>query len=318
MPQREPTGTRVSTALPSVLSFAVMTQTLSLRVVTFNAWALPVSIPSQHKRRRMQRLPHALAALNADIIVLQEMFDVHARRRVLRELCPPYETTHDAKNSRRILGLVPIDETGGLLVLSRLPIVSSLFVRHPPGVGSKPDERVGHKGGMVLRLDTALGPVTVLALHLYAGTKPKHAHVRRAQLAPLLDVVNAEADGTPVVLAGDINSSPTVRYPEPAGPENPLTPEYAALVEAGFCDPAPPDPTPAEQTATWVPGRNRYAALPYQETKTDARYDYVLVRPGPRHTWTVKRVRTVLDEADAHLSDHVGVQVELELSRRDP
>jgi endonuclease/exonuclease/phosphatase family metal-dependent hydrolase len=255
--------------------------------------------------------------LDADVIVLQEMFDVRARRRVLRELCPPYTTTPDAGLSRRILQLVPIDETGGLLVLSRLPIASSRFIRHPSDVGSKPDERIGHKGGMILRLDTPLGPVTVLALHLYAGTKPKHTGVRCAQLAPLLNVLNAVANGNPVVLAGDINSSPTVMYPEPAGPDNPLTPEYAALVAAGFRDPAPPNPTPASQTATWVPSRNRYAALPYQETKTDARYDYVLLRPGSAHTWAVKDVRTVLDEADAHLSDHVGVQVELELSRQD-
>jgi endonuclease/exonuclease/phosphatase family metal-dependent hydrolase len=294
-----------------------MTETLSLRVVTFNAWALPIRIPSQQKWRRMRRLPQALAMLDADVIVLQEMFDVRARRRVLRELCPPYETTPDALRSRRILRLVQIDETGGLLVLSRLPIVSSRFVRHPADVGSKPDERIGHKGGMILRLDTPIGPVTLFALHLYAGTKPKHAGVRCAQLAPLLEVLNVEADGTPVVLAGDINTSPTVGYPEPAGPANPLTPEYAALLDAGFSDPLPPNPTPADRTATWVPSRNRYAALPYQETKTDARYDYVLVRPGSAHIWSVKDARTVLDDAGAHLSDHVGVQVELELSRQD-
>ena len=316
MHQREPANAPVSTGLWSVLSFAVMTDTFSLRVVTFNAWALPLAIPSQQKWRRMRRLPQALATLDADVIVLQEMFDVRARRRVVSGLCPPYQTTADALDARRILGLVRIDETGGLLVLSRLPIESSRFIRHPPGVGSKPDERVGHKGGMILRLRTPIGPVTLFTLHLYAGTKPKHAHVRCAQLGPLLDVLNLEADGTPVVLAGDINASPTEGYPEPAGPENPLTPEYAALLEAGFTDPAPPNPTPASQTATWVPSRNRYAALPYQETKTDARYDYVLVRPGSAHTWVAKEVRTVLDEPGACLSDHVGLQAELELSRR--
>jgi endonuclease/exonuclease/phosphatase family metal-dependent hydrolase len=277
-------------------------------LVTFNAWALPLSIPSQQKRRRMRQLPHALAVLDADVIVLQEMFDVRARQRVLRELCPPYETTPDAMRSRRILGLVPIDETGGLLVLSRLPIGASRFIRHPRDVGSKPDERIGHKGGMILHLDTPLGRVTLLALHLYAGTKRKHAHVRCAQLAPLLEAANGEANGNPVVLAGDINTSPTLGYPDP---------EYAALLEAGFSDPLPPNPTPAARTATWVPSRNRYAALPYQETKTDARYDYVLTRSGLAHAWSVKDARTVLDEPGAHLSDHIGVRVELELSRRD-
>jgi endonuclease/exonuclease/phosphatase family metal-dependent hydrolase len=283
----------------------------SLKVVTFNAWALPIRLPSQQKRRRLKRLPTALAALDVDVIVLQEMFDVRGRRSLLRELCPPYVTTDDATRSRRILGLVPIDTTGGLLVLSRLPIRSSRFVPHPD-LGAKPDERVGRKGTMIVQLETPLGIVTLVTTHLYAGTKSKDARVRSVQLERLLEATNADADGGPVVLAGDINASPTARYPEPPGTENAMAPEYAALMGAGFADPLPPNPTPVEQSATWVPSRNRYAALPYQETKTDQRYDYVLVRPGSGHEWIVNDARTALDD----LSDHVGVQAELVLAGR--
>jgi endonuclease/exonuclease/phosphatase family metal-dependent hydrolase len=154
----------------------------------------------------------------------------------------------------------------------------------------------------------------VFAVHLYAGTKPKDTRVRSAQLAPLLEVLDAEAAANPVLLAGDINTSPTAGYPEPPGPGNPYTPEYEALDSAGFVDPLPPNPTPAELTATWVPSRNRYAALPYQETKTDERYDYVMVREGRSHDWSVRAARTALDGAGEHLSDHVGVLVDLGLS----
>ncbi len=294
-----------------------MSKVHSLRCVTYNAWALPVRIPLQEKRRRLSRLPKALAELDADIIVLQEMFDVRARRRLLRELCPPYSTTPDALGDRRILKLVRIDTTGGLLVLSRLPIKSSRFIPHPSGLGKKPDERVGRKGAMFLQLETPLGPVTLFAIHLYAGTKPVDSRVRDAQLGPLLEALEAQADGGPVLLAGDINTSPTVRYPEPPGQDNPLSPEYGALMGAGFVDPLPPNPTPASRSATWVPSRNRYAALPYQETKTDERYDYILVRPGSSHAWNVKDARTVIDGGDSYLSDHVGVVVELDLVQRE-
>jgi len=290
-----------------------MSSTTSLRIVTFNAWALPVWIPSQQKRRRLRRLPKALAALDADVIVLQEMFDVGARRRLLRALCPPYETTPDADGARRTLGLLRIDTTGGLLVLSRLPILGSRFVPHAGDLGRKPDERVGRKGALIVHLDSGLGPVTIFAVHLYAGTKSRHHRIRTAQLSPLLEVLDAEAAGGPVVLAGDINTSPTERYPEPPGPENALTPEYGALVEAGFIDPLPPNPTAVPRTATWVPSRNRYAALPYQETKTDERYDYVLARPSADRMWEVRDARTVIDDVNEHLSDHVGVQVDLDL-----
>lgn len=294
-----------------------MSRTIPLRVVSFNAWALPITIPSQGKRRRLERLPEALTALDADLIVLQELFDVRARRRLLGELCPPYATLPGATRSRRLLGLVPIDTTGGLLVLSRFPIAGSRFVPHPSDLGSKPDERLGRKGALIVRLDTPLGYVTLFAVHLYAGTKPKDARVRTAQLAPLLGILDAEAGADPVVLAGDINTSPTMRYPEAPGPSNPFTPEYAALAAAGFVDPLPPNPTPAALSATWVPSRNRYAALPYQETKTDERYDYVLVRPGRSHEWTVRSARTVLDGPKLHLSDHVGVLAELDLVPAD-
>jgi endonuclease/exonuclease/phosphatase family metal-dependent hydrolase len=293
-----------------------MSERFSFRVVSFNAWALPVTIPSQQKRRRLRRLPGALSALDADVIVLQEMFDVRARRRLLRQLCPPYATTPDATGSRRLLGLVPIDTTGGLLVLSRLPIAGSRFVPHPSDLGSKPDERLGRKGALIVHLDTPLGRVTLFAVHLYAGTKPKDTRVRTAQLGPLLEILDAEAGDNPVVMAGDINTSPTLEYPEPPGPENSFAPEYAALQQAGFVDPLPPNPTPPALTATWVPSRNRYAALLYQETKTDERYDYVLVKPGGSHEWAVKDARTVIDGKGACLSDHVGVQVELDLVGR--
>ncbi len=292
---------------------AVMSNVHTLKCVTFNAWALPVRIPSQEKRRRLKQLPQALAELDADVIVLQEMFDVRARLKLLRELCPPYSTTPDAMGDRRILKLVKIDATGGLLVLSRLPIKRSRFIPHPSGLGKKPDERVGRKGAMFVQLETPLGPVTLFAIHLYAGTKPVDSQVRDAQLQPLLEQLEAEANGGPVLLAGDINTSPTVRYPEPPGQDNPLSPEYGALVNSGFVDPLPPNPTPAARTATWVPSRNRYAALPYQETKTDERYDYILVRSGASHVWNVKDAGTVIDGRGSYLSDHVGVMVELDL-----
>lgn len=288
-----------------------MPESISVRAVTFNAWALPVTIPTQRKRQRLKRLPAALASLDADIIVLQELFDVRARRRLLQELVPPYVAAPLGTRARRILGLVPADSSGGLLVLSRLPIQTCRFVPHPSDLGAKLDERLGRKGMLIVRVESGVGPLTVAAIHLYAGIRPVDTRVRSTQLARLLTVLDAEANSTPVLLAGDINASPTVAFPEPPGADNPLTPEYAALRAAGFVDPLPPNPTPPELCVTWAPSRNRYAALPYQETRTDERYDYLLVRPGARRRWKIKNAGTVLDAP--LLSDHIGVMAEFEL-----
>lgn len=294
-----------------------MPELASLRVVTFNAWVLPIRIPTQEKRRRIRRLPEALAALGADVIVLQELFDVKARRLLLRELCPPYATTHDACDTRRVLGLVPADATGGLLVLSRLPIIGNRFIPHSLEGGKKIDERLAGKGAMLIRIETPVAPLTCVAVHLYAGTRPRDSRVRVAQLKRLLEMMNDKVGHDPVVLLGDINASPTAAYPEPPGPSNPYTPEYAALAGSGFIDPLPPNPTPGSSSATWVPSRNRYAALPYQETKTDERYDYLMVRPGRARTWKVRSARTVLDQKEDLLSDHFGVLADLELLRQE-
>jgi endonuclease/exonuclease/phosphatase family metal-dependent hydrolase len=293
-----------------------MRDLFSIRAVTFNAWVLPVTIPSQHKRRRLRRLPEALAGLDADLIVLQELFDVGARRQLLDKLCPPYAAAPEASEGRRILGLVPADTTGGLLVFSRAPVTGWRFVAHELGHGTKVDERLGRKGAMIVHVETPIGRLTVFAVHLYAGTKPKDTRVRMAQLAPLLEALEEEAAGGPVLMAGDINTSPTVDYPKPPGRQNPLAPEYAALVDVGFLDPLPPNPTPVTQSATWVPSRNRYAALAYQETKTDERYDYLMVRPGGAHDWVLHEARTVIDAPGAYLSDHVGLLAEFDLVAR--
>ena len=189
-----------------------MPEVFPLRVVTLNVWALPVPIPTQQKWRRLNRLPRALAELDADIVVLQELFDLRARRRLLRELCPPYAAAPDAIQARRILGLVPSDMTGGLLVLSRLPILSSRFVPHLREPGMKLDERLGQKGALIVQVDSPIGRLTILAVHLYAGTRPEDGRRRRAQLARLLETLHAEADPGPILLAGDINVSPTVGF----------------------------------------------------------------------------------------------------------
>ncbi len=188
-----------------------------------------------------------------------------------------------------------------------------LFRAPPARTEHEARRALGTKGALIVQVDSPIGRLAILAVHLYAGTRPEDGRRRRAQLARLLETLHAEADPGPILLAGDINVSPTVGFPEPPGPDNPFTSEYAALEGAGFIDPQPPNPTPAHRCVTWVPSRNRYAALPYQETKTDERYDYLMVRQGHAHTWEVKEARTVFDGPDAQLSDHFGVMVDLEL-----
>jgi len=293
-----------------------MLEALPLRVLTFNAWVLPITIPSQHKRQRLERLPEAIAALDADVVVLQEMFDVRARQRLLARFCPPYQPAPSHLGRRRIFGIVPADASGGLLVLSRQPVIDWRFLPHRLGGGARLDERLGAKGALIVRLRSPLGPITVLAVHLYAGTRPRDSRVRCRQLPHLLESLNDFAADDPVLLAGDINVSPTVSFPSPPGPDNPYTPEYRAITAAGFVDSMPPNPTPPHACVTWVPTRNRFAALPYQETKTDERYDYLMVRPGADRDWTIRDACTVLDTEDQPLSDHFGVLADLTLAAR--
>ncbi len=271
-----------------------------MRIATLNVWALPEPVGFR-VNRRMRAVGEHLPELELDVLALQEVWRESARSALVE--------------AGRRAGLRYIWHAsgglrdGGLLVMSRLPILSADFERYilpgqPPRSGEHVDYYAG-KGFLHIRLAGEAGPVSVFDTHLHAryGKDVDHEYktVRIGQIAQLglaLREVNE-----PAIVAGDFNLR-----------EN--TPEYRIL--SGLIG--------ARDVASELDHRQPtvYDAHPFRRTKRDRRIDYLFVRDSleggngvgirPRH------VERVFDDVfdirgqDASFSDHAGVLAELEFT----
>jgi endonuclease/exonuclease/phosphatase family metal-dependent hydrolase len=245
----------------------------TLRLLTFNA------LMRGEVRLRLRELGSVLASSGYDVVCLQEVMYRSNLRLFARS------DQHRAQSGAVLL-------EGGLVLLSRWPIVRSRFVRYPL---TKPyrREQVMRKGVQLAVLDTPLGHVAVLNTHLSANRDDdwsagnRYTAVARTELSRLAEVAETVEPGTPLVVAGDFN----------------VPRDSATLVDfataAGLRDALDGDTGP-----TYRPTR-RFPNPPA--------LDQILVRG-----LSVTAARPVLQDAvpvqggrEVFLSDHYGVEVEL-------
>jgi len=223
-----------------------MTEPLAIRLVSLNLWDLPVPLPRFDRRARRRRLLEQLPRLDVDLLLFQESFRPRFRRS-LADACG-FESHPDCAAGRWVLGL-PMDRTGGLLTLSRWPIVSQRYQPARRFRSFRLDERIGRKGCLWTRVRTPAGDLLVGNVHLYAGNNPVDARVRAVQARDLLRHGELPAD-RPAVLAGDFNWDVDFEHSErgPAGHE--------VMLEAGFREVAGGR---SAGVVTMDPRHNRYA-----------------------------------------------------------
>lgn len=302
---------RVEEVVPSTAGgLAEDVSSLRIAMVSYNVWALPVPLPGMDRLGRLPRVPGALALLDADLILLQEAFDVRMKA-LLAEYFDTYRAGPDLLCREPMVPLGEKDCTGGLVTLSRWPVLDERFYVHPQGDDPKLDEKNGRKGFMLTTLETPLGAVDVVNIHLYAGRTPADEEHRLLQLAQLRDVVgHPSGSSRPVVLAGDLN----VVHPFLSARDPAVAPSaaYRFLVDSlGFVDTrADAD----ESDFSYDVATNRYADVWYNRFEGRQVFDYVMVRLPEGMTFEVVERRRVLD-GSAPLSDHYGVFVDVELRR---
>ncbi|MFI7597958.1 endonuclease/exonuclease/phosphatase family protein [Actinoplanes sp. NPDC049681] len=247
-----------------------------MRLLTFN------TLMRGDVRPRLRVLAAALEDGDHDVVCLQEvMFRAHAA--LIRRIARSY-------GFHACTG--PVLLRGGLLLLSRLPITASRFVRYPV---TRPVRRelLMRKGVQVATVETTGGRLAVVNTHLSANHDDdwsagnRHTPMQRAEAHRLAEVVAGIDPALPVVVAGDLNLPRT----------SPVLAEL--LVAAGLHDARAGDGEP-----TFRP-TSRFPAPPA--------LDHVLLRPG-----LTARTRLVfqapVDLAGgrrAHLSDHYGIEAEV-------
>lgn len=263
---------------------------MPLRAGTFNVWGLPEAF-SDDVSSRMRGLVARLPDLELDVLMLQEAWTEEVRDTIRAgALAAGFEVAGGSASS------------GGLMVLSRLPIHSSRFetfrFRGDPERFAQ-GEFLGGKGFQTLTLESAQGPTTLINTHLHARyrrSRPRlNSAVRTAQLAEIIGAMH-RIDGM-LVVGGDFNcSADDVEYRIFNG----LT--HAVELGGGHSHPT-------------LSKSNYYKQ---RRTGPDKRVDYLFVRPGRHDRWQSADVATLFAEPehirgrDRSLSDHFGFQAAID------
>lgn len=265
-----------------------------LTIVSFNAGLLNLSVcgwtilePAAHIEERLTMIPNALKSLDADIILLQEVYKKNHGERIQRELGLPYAIgTRDHFPMR-----------SGLLFLSKHPITEGGFT---PFKTRLIEDRVADKGMITARIKTPIGDVAIANVHPTAGglhpEAPKAERVRSNQLKQATDEL--ERPGTEYsirVLGGDFN----------AGPEASKG-NFRELLEKGYRDSFR---NQESQRFSWDPNNPLNANGPHAHCPPQ-RCDHILVRDAIVRAES-KIVLTdpivPVPSGTCTLSDHYGV-----------
>ena len=263
---------------------------MRLRFVTIN------TAKEDHPyRHRLALLAAGLAALDPDIVLLQETFNSPDHRfSTTRELATALDLTAIEAPARckprRIEGKI-IDASAGLGLLSRFP------VRDHDRMSLLTDPRDGERIAQLVRIDTPRGEVLILNTHL--THLRDGAALRRRQLATIFEHSWFTGAGQPVaiVLGGDLNT------------DLPELPDLLAAVPPGWS---------LLDTYRAGAGPEPRVTMPaYWACSEDRCLDYLisLVRADVVHPrWTgAEIVLSEPDTAGVFPSDHRGVAVTLDL-----
>jgi len=175
-----------------------------LKIVSFNIWDLPYWFVKNRKERILQIAAY-LQRLDAEIICLQESFDVHHRRLLYEHLgLERYYASGGFAETRKV-PLASFDTTGGLVIFSKFPIIQYKFIPFNQFTPSL-IEHIGRKGVLEATIETPYGVVQVFNIHLHVGKNFLAHSIRVKQLKSVLERMKSQPN-LPIILAGDFNEN---------------------------------------------------------------------------------------------------------------
>jgi endonuclease/exonuclease/phosphatase family metal-dependent hydrolase len=241
-----------------------------VRLLTFN------TLFRGDVRPRLRLLGPRLEQGGYDVVCLQEVM-YRRNANLIRALAPGLR--HPAYTGSVLL-------KGGLVVLSRWPIVAREFTPYPRAGPARP-EFLMRKGALITTIATGGGEVVVVNTHLSARLDDRFTAVLRSEFDHLAARLAAFDPATPLVVAGDLNVSRT-----------------SALL-TGFLT--------ATGLRDVLAGDTRPTYRPAPDWPSPTALDHVLVRAVPRAGARLRFQEEVrLDDGrPAHLSDHYAVEADL-------
>ena len=175
-----------------------------LKIVSFNIWDLPYWFV-KNRKQRIRQIAEYLQRLDAEIICLQESFDVH-HRRVLYEYLglERYYASGGFEETRKV-PFASFDTTGGLVIFSKFPIIQYKFIPFNQFTPSL-IEHIGRKGVLEAIIETPYGVIQVFNIHLHVGKNFLAHSIRVKQLKSVLKRMKSQPN-LPIILAGDFNEN---------------------------------------------------------------------------------------------------------------
>jgi endonuclease/exonuclease/phosphatase family metal-dependent hydrolase len=282
---------------------------LILRILTLNAGLLRLLgriEAAPQVEARAEALGSELRRMDADIVLLQEVYNRRHNRKLTAELNDIYPwVAYDQR--RRFFGL-----DNSLMTFSRHRMSSSieLFTSAP-----FLERIVDRKGILISRVDLGSSALTVLNTHTTAGGPwfhPERAFVERIrgrQINQVLRVAGAEKGI--VVIAGDFNAGPSVSRPN-----------FQSILRAGFVS-VHDWLHPSASEFTWEPSNRLNVGGPHRMCPAQ-RIDHMFVQratiePGrlrPLHSYVCFQEESVkgTDGLMYTVSDHLGLCAEFDLA----
>lgn len=263
---------------------------MQLRLATLNVWGLPKPF-SDDLSARLRAMATKLPDLPVDVLLVQEAWSDEMRDGLQAA----------AQAAGFYTALASRTSGGGLMAISRLPILSNRFekfrFRGDPERLSQ-GEFLGAKGFQTLAIETDAGPTTVINTHLHARyrrARPRlNSAVRAAQLLQLVGEVH-RTPGT-LLIGGDLNCSST-------DPEYRIWKGLTGAVEAAE----------GRRDLSTLSRSNYYKR---HRSGADKRVDYLFIRPGrgvrPRFESPslLFAERTRIRGIERSFSDHFGFQAQ--------
>lgn len=283
-------------------------------MLTFNAGLLrlfgSLLEPAPHVTERFDALAGELRATGADVIAIQEIYRERHRQRLCGALSDLYPF-HAARGGRGF----SLRLADGLLVLSRWPIEARL---HRFASGAREERWFGDRGVLAASLAPEGRELRIFNVHATAGGLFSHPESRAAddvrlrQIAEILRLAD-EAPDAASMLMGDFNTGPGTSESN-----------YQAILDSGWID-CYARLNPSRSDPTWDPANALNRRGPHQSSPAQ-RIDHVFLRRSDVERARVRPLEARIafrepvvrlrDSSLVTLSDHYGLQVEMELGAR--
>lgn len=179
----------------------------NLSVLTLNTWGLPIWYGKSTSKNRYQKLTAGVISVNADIVCMQETFHPKIRKQIqtLTEL--GYNTNTDFECNRFAQKILKMDCFGGLITMSKYPIIKENFYPYEITDEYSIIEVAGRKGFLFTTINVNGEYLNVINTHLYSGGSYHSEKQRLKQIKYVDSLIKTfeEYKYYPTLFAGDFN-----------------------------------------------------------------------------------------------------------------